>query len=240
VAPPKPVTLFDVGLSALVAFVLGFKFFGVALGEYALQGGSDTQGYLLSTQGHFWAGVVTGVVWGGLRSRDLPARKGAVTGEAAAGAPAAAAPTEITLLPQDHTLGITGAAALGGLLGAKVFHWLERPSTIIDLFTHPSLSALFSGLTIYGGLIVGALFVYGYCRRASLSFEHVADSVAPGLMLAYGIGRLGCQLAGDGDWGIHNTAEMPAALSGGAVSRAWEGRVILEAASHSISRSVGI
>jgi prolipoprotein diacylglyceryltransferase len=117
----------------------------------------------------------------------------------------------VEVTPQEHTMGITGAAALGGLIGAKVFHWLERPRTILEFFENPSLSALFSGLTIYGGLIVGGSFVYLYCRRAKIPFAHVCDANAPGLMLAYGIGRLGCQLSGDGDWGIPSTT-APAAL----------------------------
>src|SRR5262245_64772420 len=41
--PPRPPTLLDVGLSGLMAFVLGFKLFGILLGDYTLQGGADTQ-----------------------------------------------------------------------------------------------------------------------------------------------------------------------------------------------------
>jgi prolipoprotein diacylglyceryltransferase len=41
----------------------------------------------------------------------------------------------------------------------------------------------------------------------------MADSIAPSLILAYGIGRIGCQAAGDGDWGIVNLAPMPRWLS---------------------------
>jgi phosphatidylglycerol---prolipoprotein diacylglyceryl transferase len=39
--------------------------------------------------------------------------------------------------------------------------------------------------------------------------KHFFDSVAPGFMLANGIGRIGCQTAGDGDWGIANLAPKP-------------------------------
>ena len=42
---------------------------------------------------------------------------------------------------------------------------------------------------------------------------HVFDACAPGLMLAYGIGRIGCQLSGDGDWGMPNNNEIPAIIS---------------------------
>ena len=37
----------------------------------------------------------------------------------------------------------------------------------------------------------------------------VMDAVAPALMVGYGVGRIGCQLSGDGDWGIANTAAQP-------------------------------
>ncbi|NCX95909.1 MAG: diacylglyceryl transferase, partial [Chitinophagia bacterium] len=63
-----------------------------------------------------------------------------------------------------------------------------------------------SGLTFYGGLIVATLVIYYYTRKFKIDFRHLADAAAPAIMLAYGIGRLGCQLSGDGDWGIYNTA----------------------------------
>ncbi len=191
VVPPRPPTPVDLAFSGLFAFLFGYKVFAVALGRVGLDGGSDTQGFLLSAEGHLPAGIVSAVVWVGYRyyqGRRLAAEPGE--------------PTLVEGTAADHTLSITGAAALGGLIGAKVFHLLERPESILELVRNPSMSALFSGLTIYGGLIVGALAVYRYCRRASLPFSHVCDAVAPGLMLAYGIGRIGCQLAGDGDWGI--------------------------------------
>lgn len=203
--PPRPTTLGDVAFSGFMAFVLGYKILGIALGEHGLQGGADTQRYLLSTQGHLWAGLVCAAVWMAFRwremraSRDVPAPP--------------AEPEDIEVLPQDHTMGITGAAALGGLIGAKLFHWLERPRSILEFFQHPSLGALFSGLTIYGGLIVGGLFVHLYCKKNKIPFTQVCDAVAPGLMLAYGIGRLGCHFSGDGDWGVANTSPPPPALS---------------------------
>jgi prolipoprotein diacylglyceryltransferase len=55
---------------------------------------------------------------------------------------------------------------------------------------------------MYGGLICAAIAIAVYARKHKIGFLHLSDAVAPGLMLAYGIGRLGCQLSGDGDWGI--------------------------------------
>jgi phosphatidylglycerol:prolipoprotein diacylglycerol transferase len=48
--------------------------------------------------------------------------------------------------------------------------------------------------------------LYIYARKKKFSFAHLCDAAAPALMLAYGIGRLGCQFSGDGDWGIYNSA----------------------------------
>lgn len=59
---------------------------------------------------------------------------------------------------------------------------------------------------MYGGLIVGACTVLYYARKKGIDLIQLCDATAPGLMLAYGVGRLGCQLAGDGDWGVINTA----------------------------------
>jgi prolipoprotein diacylglyceryl transferase len=204
-APPPATTPVDLLLSGLVAFVVGYKVLGIEFIEPPLQGGSDAQRYLLSPRGHLVSGIVTGVAWMAFRYREIKAARTVPE--------PVNEPESVEVTPRDHTLGITGAAALGGLIGAKLFHFLERPRSIIEFFEHPSLTALFSGLTIYGGLILGTLFVYLYCRRHQLEFVHVADSVAPGLMLAYGIGRLGCHFAGDGDWGIPNTSSPPPALA---------------------------
>ena len=70
---------------------------------------------------------------------------------------------------------------------------------------------LFSGqgLAIYGGLIGGFFGVWWYMRRHGLSFWPMADAIAPSLLFGVGVGRIGCQLSGDGDWGIVNTAAPP-------------------------------
>ena len=91
-------------------------------------------------------------------------------------------------------------AAVAGIAGAKLFTILGNPGQFL---LHPA-AVLFStgGLTFYGGFIVAFGAIAWYVHRHGLSKPHVADAAAPGLMLAYGIGRLGCHLAGDGDWGI--------------------------------------
>ena len=89
---------------------------------------------------------------------------------------------------------------IGGLVGAKLFHILENLGTFVE---NP-LGMIFStgGLTFYGGLIVAGVSLAYYARKQGIKIAALADAAAPGLMLAYGIGRIGCHLAGDGDWGI--------------------------------------
>jgi prolipoprotein diacylglyceryltransferase len=98
-------------------------------------------------------------------------------------------------------------AAVSGVIGAKIFHNLEN----FDLFLSDPLGQLlsFSGLTFYGGLIFGAISVIWYANKFNIKIKHLIDSSAPALMLAYGIGRIGCQMSGDGDWGIVNLAPKP-------------------------------
>jgi phosphatidylglycerol---prolipoprotein diacylglyceryl transferase len=94
-------------------------------------------------------------------------------------------------------------AAVGGLLGARLLFVVER---LPEFFTDP-LSMIFTGagFTWYGGLIGGVVGVTLCIQRYKLSWLEVMDAVAPGIALGHGIGRIGCHLAGDGDWGPPTT-----------------------------------
>ena len=120
---------------------------------------------------------------------------------------------EQVIRPEDLVGGITAAAAVGGIVGAKLFHLLEYPDEFIAFLKQPSLNAFLGGLTIYGGLIVGGLSVYVFARRHKMNFLRLADATAPVLLLGYGIGRMGCQISGDGDWGTPNPFPKPGWLS---------------------------
>jgi len=87
-----------------------------------------------------------------------------------------------------------------GLVGARLFHLLEHPRE----FMADPMAMLFSrgGFTIFGGLIVGTIAGLLYCRAKRAPLAPVLDAVAPAIMLSYAIGRIGCQISGDGDWGI--------------------------------------
>lgn len=105
-----------------------------------------------------------------------------------------------------HTLvgDFTMVVLIAGIAGARLFHILEH----LDMFLQDPLSMIFSrsGLSVFGGLIVGALAGLVLVRRWRIRVRPFLDAIAPALMLGYAIGRLGCQIAGDGDWGT--TADM--------------------------------
>ena len=88
---------------------------------------------------------------------------------------------------------------LSGILGARIFHILEHlPQFLADPW--PMVFSR-SGLSIMGGLIFGTLAGAIVVRRSGLPVRPVLDAAAPAMMVGYGLGRIGCQISGDGDWG---------------------------------------
>jgi phosphatidylglycerol---prolipoprotein diacylglyceryl transferase len=103
-------------------------------------------------------------------------------------------------LPRDWAYETIFAALVGGLVGSRLDYVIENWHTAHrDL-----LGSLFSGsgLVWYGGVIGGALGVVLWAWRRSFLGLRLLDYVAPGLALGYAIGRIGCQVSGDGDYGI--------------------------------------
>jgi phosphatidylglycerol---prolipoprotein diacylglyceryl transferase len=90
-------------------------------------------------------------------------------------------------------------AGLTGILGAKLYHLLEEPSVF---FANP-WGLLFSryGFAWFGGFLggFGALLFLGW--RAKLPLLQFLDACSPAASFGYGIGRIGCFLSGDGDYG---------------------------------------
>src|SRR5262245_58100286 len=94
-------------------------------------------------------------------------------------------------------------AAVGGLAFSKFWSLAEDWSALLRDPIHAIFSG--SGFVWYGGLIGGTLGVTLAVRRAGLPWLQVVDCAAPGLAIGHAIGRIGCQLAGDGDWGAIST-----------------------------------
>jgi phosphatidylglycerol:prolipoprotein diacylglycerol transferase len=96
-------------------------------------------------------------------------------------------------------ISIVAVSTVAGILGAKLWHVLEAPHF---LFTHPA-DALFdrAGFAWYGGLIVGILALLWQARVYKLGSLQMLDLAAPAAAVGYGVGRLGCLISGDGDYG---------------------------------------
>jgi len=116
-------------------------------------------------------------------------------------------PVTLEIWPHDRIGDITMIAAISGVVGSKLFSLFED----FRGFLQDPVGQFFSGsgLNIYGGLITGFIAVAYYIRKHNISILHVMDAIAPALIFSYGTGRLGCQLSGDGDWGIVNTSAAP-------------------------------
>ncbi len=101
--------------------------------------------------------------------------------------------------PVDWAYEITFSALAGGLVGARVHYVLTHTGELAD----DPLGTLFggSGLVWYGGALGGAVAVLLWARRRGMFERHLLDVCAIPLALGYAIGRVGCQLSGDGDYG---------------------------------------
>ncbi|MCG3164930.1 MAG: Prolipoprotein diacylglyceryl transferase [Bacteroidia bacterium] len=184
--------------SVAIGLVLGYKF--VPMLTQFSEVVKNPQDYFLSLEGSALGAVIGAVLAGALKfwedkqqRLDKPEQ------------------VEETVYPHQHIGTITIIAAIAGILGAKLFHNLEN----MNEFMADPLDAIisFSGLSFYGGLIVAAYFVIRYARKNKIKLLAICDATAPGLILAYGIGRIGCQVAGDGDWGLPNDNPKPDWLS---------------------------
>lgn len=107
-------------------------------------------------------------------------------------------------------------AAVGGLVGARLLAVFDEWASFVADPVAFMLSG--SGFVFYGGLIGGFIAVSLTILRHRLPWAVTVDCIAPGLVLAQAIGRIGCQLAGDGDWGHETTLPWgmayPNAISG--------------------------
>ena len=189
----KPATASEILLNALLGFLMGYKIIGAFINA---GDGVDPQEYIFSSQGSWGAGIFLALLFGGLKWYEKNKQK-------------ASKPEErmVRVWPHERVGDITIMAAIFGFAGAKVFHNLENWS---DFIKDPIGSLVsFSGLTFYGGLICAAIAIIIYAKRKGISIRHLADTMGPTLMLAYAIGRIGCQVSGDGDWGIVNQAAKP-------------------------------
>jgi phosphatidylglycerol:prolipoprotein diacylglycerol transferase len=98
--------------------------------------------------------------------------------------------------PVDWAYEIVTVALVGGLIGARGYWLLQNHENL-------SLGDIFggSGLIWYGGLLGGVVAVLLWAKRRDFLSLQLVDMAGPCLALGYAIGRIGCQVSGDGDYG---------------------------------------
>ncbi len=187
----KPAGLGDILLNFILGFILGYKMVGLFLSNSPTA--EDPQEFIFSAEGNWPIGIALGLLFAGIKWWEKNKQKLDKPEERV-----------VRIWPHDRVGDLVIYAALFGFLGAKIFHNLEN----WDSFWASPVEALlsFDGLTFYGGLIFAAVAIYFYARKHNIGFKHLCDAAAPALMIAYAVGRIGCQTAGDGDWGILNSA----------------------------------
>jgi len=190
----KPASMLELLFNFVVVFILAYKI-AAAFTDYD-NFANNPQEFLFSTEGSFWVGLIAALAytiyfWYSKEKTklDKPILK------------------NVTVHAYEQTWTIAFIAAVFGIIGAKIFDQLENWHSFVadpwgSLFS-------FSGLTFYGGLIFAAIAVIWYTGKHKIPWKPLSDSFAPVLALGYGIGRMGCQVAGDGDWGIVNTFTKP-------------------------------
>jgi phosphatidylglycerol:prolipoprotein diacylglycerol transferase len=190
----EPASMPELVVNATLGFVFGFKIIGAILNYQSFV--SDPKGFIFSTRGNVWVGVLCAAGWAywayvDRKKQQLPQPK----------------VIEETVHPYQLMVKITFWAGFWGFTGAKLFDTVEHPG----YFLHHPVSDLLSpnGFTYYGGYIIGGLAVVYICYKRGIRPLHVLDIGSPGMMLAYAVGRIGCQLSGDGDWGIANLHPKP-------------------------------
>jgi prolipoprotein diacylglyceryltransferase len=186
----KPASFGEILANAIVGFIFGYKVLGILLLQ---EEGINTQDYVFSGEGSWLGGFLLAAIMGGMKWYEknkevLPQPE----------------KRSVRIWPHDRVGDLVILALIFGVLGAKLFDAMEN----WDSFIADPIGTIFSmgGLTFYGGLILATVAILWYARKKEINIRHLVDAAAPGLMLAYAIGRLGCQIAGDGDWGVYNSA----------------------------------
>ena len=194
----EPATTTEIALNGLFGFIVGYKLlYGIL--NYSMFV-NNPQGVILSAEGNFFGGILLGALFAYLTYSD---KKKAQLDKPKI--------VEQTVHPYQLVSSMIVWAAVWGFLGAKIFHNLEY----LDEFMKDPIEGLlsFSGLTFYGGLICGGLAVLYIANKNGIKPLHMLDVGGPGMMLAYAVGRIGCHMSGDGDWGIPNPNPKPDWLS---------------------------
>ena len=131
------------------------------------------------------------------------------------------------LPPSTHSVvgDLALVSAIAGLIGARIFHIVDHSAQ----FLADPAAMIFSraGFSIYGGLFFGIAAGVLFLKRRGVPIAPMLDATAPSMMLGYAVGRLGCQLSGDGDWGIASDMTLkPDWLPGWLWAQTYDGNIL--------------
>jgi len=106
--------------------------------------------------------------------------------------------------PSHHDEGflIIGIAGLAGLVGARLYHVLESPR---ELIADPSVLISRFGFAWFGGFFGGFVALVYLARHYGIPALEFMDLCSPAAAVGYAVGRIGCLLSGDGDYGVPTT-----------------------------------
>ena len=111
--------------------------------------------------------------------------------------------------PVDWAYESVFAAGVGGIVGSKIDWMLQNPAQAFD---GNLAEAIFGpGLVFFGGLLGGAIAVALWAAHRNFLGLQLLDLGAPAIALGYAVGRIGCQLSGDGDYGV--ASDLPWAMA---------------------------
>ena len=128
----------------------------------------------------------------------------------------------------EYSSSIVITAAVMGLIGSRIYAILDDlPTYLAD---PKSMIFSGSGFVFYGGMIGGILGAYLVSRWYRIGFGSTMDMCGPALAIGQAIGRMGCQLAGDGDWGL--VSNVPWAMAYPHAIVGWNSETVLKLDDH--------
>jgi len=131
-------------------------------------------------------------------------------------------------LDPEYSSSIVIAAAVAGLIGSRIYAILDDlPTYLAD---PKSMIFSGSGFVFYGGMIGGLIGAYLVSRWYRIGLGVTMDMCGPALAIGQAIGRIGCQLSGDGDWGLPST--LPWAMSYPKAIVGWNSDTVLKLDDH--------
>lgn len=182
-------------INGIIGFIIGFKLPFIIMNFEVFK--ADPAGNIFSADGNWLIGIAMAGIFAAYyyytgKNTEVEATM---------------TPGEYLVSPYKKSGDILLIAGVFGVIGARLFSILENWS---DFVKHP-IETIFSGsgLTVYGGFLIGGLAVFLYIKKIGIKPIHLLDCAAPALIIGYGVGRMGCHFSGDGDWGIVSALSQP-------------------------------